>query len=93
MIRLYLSQGLEDFAQLTHAIEQQNREEIHRMAHHIKPTMTYIGALTLTEKLQLLERLAIDESPFADIYQLFEQIKIDFNQAIAELTDYQRTLG
>lgn len=99
MINLYLGQGRQDFAALQQAINQHNLAEIHRTAHHIKPTMQYIGAADLKNKFQQLEHLASDTQPankqhvLESIHQLFSSIKKDFERALEELTHYKESLA
>ena len=92
MIPLYLGQGVEDFKALEVAIESQDHANIKAKAHHIKPTMQYLGATELRMKFQDLEDKAAGEEPIADIQNLFETIKNDFQLAMAELEDYQSKL-
>ena len=99
MIDLYLDQGRQDFAALQQAIDQHNFAEIHSAAHHIKPTMQYIGADDLKNKFQQLEDLASDAQPAnkqqvnESIDQLFSSIKKDFQRALLELTHYKEALA
>lgn len=93
MIPLYLGQGVEDFKALEVAIESQDHADIKSKAHHIKPTMQYLGATALRMKFQDLEDKAGGQGPMADILNLFEIIRNDFQLAMAELEDYQTKLG
>lgn len=92
MIPLYLGQGVEDFKALEVAIESQDHSDIKSKAHHIKPTMQYLGATDLRMKFQDLEDKAAGEESMADILDLFKNIKNDFHLAMAELEDYQTKL-
>ena len=93
MIPMYLGQGVEDFNALESAIEDENHEDIKSKAHHIKPTMQYLGATDLRMKFQRLEDDAANKTPISAIKDLFEEIKKDFELAMIELRNYQSTLG
>jgi len=93
MIPMYLGQGVEDFKSLENAILSQNHEEIRLKAHHIKPTMQYLGAQELRLKFQNLEDSSASNLSITEITQLFEEIKIDFEKAMIELKNYQSSLG
>lgn len=92
MINLYLTQGIEDFQGLENAVNEQANETIKASAHHIKPTMEYIGASDLRLKLQELEHLALSNDNPPAISALFLEIKTDFQKAMKELEDYYQTL-
>lgn len=47
MVNLYLGLGHQDFAELQQAVVEGEFDSIQNKAHHIKPTMAYIGAAVL----------------------------------------------
>ncbi|WP_156307011.1 Hpt domain-containing protein [Sphingobacterium endophyticum] len=93
MIPMFLGQGVEDFNALEAAIETQNHDEIKSKAHHIKPTMQYLGATDLRLKFQKLEDDAAKNTPMQDLSLQFQAIKKDFELAMDELRDYQIKLS
>ncbi|MFZ4260787.1 Hpt domain-containing protein [Sphingobacterium sp. HJSM2_6] len=93
MINLYLTQGVEDFQNLEQAVNQNNNETIKASAHHIKPTMEYIGASDLRLKMQQLEQLALSNENSLPIHSLFQEIKVDFQKAMQELEAYYQTIA
>lgn len=92
MIPMYLGQGVQDFNDLENAVEAQNHAEIKAKAHHIKPTMQYLGATELRLKFQELEDAGANQEPFNAIKDLFVDIKKDFELAMTELKTYQESL-
>ena len=92
MIPMYLGQGVQDFSDLEAAVYTKNYAEIKAKAHHIKPTIQYLGATELRLKFQKLEDSALNQEPIHEIAALFEDIKKDFELAMNELKSYQLTL-
>ena len=92
MVQLYLSQGVIDFENLKVAIENQDLPEIKAKAHHIKPTLSYIGAIDLLNDFQELESWAKENKPMDIINDKFQDISISFQKLIEELKDYYATL-
>lgn len=93
MIGLFLGQGHQDFSELEKAVTSGDLNQVHAIAHHIKPTMEYIGANILTNKFQQLEQLAKNGGASNDIADLFSEIKQDFTRAMQELQDYSQSLS
>lgn len=93
MIGLFLGQGHQDFSDLEKAVISGDLNKVHASAHHIKPTMEYIGASVLTEKFQHLEHLAKDGRSSAAVEKLFCEIRKDYIRAMEELHDYNQSLN
>lgn len=93
MIGMFLGQGMEDFRGLKQAIGKEDYTEIKSKAHHIKPTMEYIGASNIRLQFQELESQAAANAAFADIQQIFTKLEQDFNLAMEELEAYASTLS
>lgn len=93
MIGMFLGQGQEDFQELKQAIGKEDYAEIKSKAHHIKPTMEYIGASNIRLQFQDLESQAAANVAFADIQQVFTKLEQDFTLAMEELEDYASTLS
>ena len=93
MIGMFLGQGKEDFQELKQAIGKEDDTEIKSKAHHIKPTMEYIGASNIRLQFQELESQAEAKAAFSDIQQIFTKLEKDFTLAMEELEDYASTLS
>ena len=92
MIALFLGQGNQDFSELEKAVNAGDLNKVQASAHHIKPTMEYIGATILTEKFQRLEQLAKEGKSSTAVAQLFYEIRKDYNRAMEELQNYKQSL-
>lgn len=84
-IDLYLIQCPVDFQALTVNIEKQDPQTIGSAAHHIKPTMAYIGALELKQNFQELEKLGYQNASMDEILLKYEEIKPKFELMLEEL--------
>ncbi|MCI0920208.1 Hpt domain-containing protein [Sphingobacterium rhinopitheci] len=84
-VELYIAQCPLDFEALAQTIKQGDHKAISSAAHHIKPTMEYIGASNLRAHFQELEKLGSKESDIADIIKKFEEIKPKFELMLEEL--------
>lgn len=93
LISLYLTQGKDDFKNLEQVINEGSLSDIASKAHHIKPTMEYIGASDLRLAFQGLEKAARENTAMEDIKALYFTIKTDFDIAMSELEDYASTLS
>ncbi len=91
-IDLYISQIPIDFQSLFAAIDRQALNDIGNAAHHIKPTMVYIGALTIKDKLQQIESLARVSADITAIAELYADLKTTYELLIQELKAYYATL-
>lgn len=93
MISMYLNEGRQDFQDLKTAVDNEDYVEIKSKAHHIKPTMEYIGASEIRLQFQELESLATSKAPTTQIHTHFHNLEREFNAAMQELTDYASTLS
>lgn len=91
-VNLYQLQTPIDFEKLEIAISQKDYEQIHSAAHHIKPTMEYIGSPHLKDQLQALESLAKEAADFDHIQSQFAILKVQFNELFIELEEYGKFL-
>jgi len=91
-IALYRTQTPLDFKNLTVAIAQKDHQQISNAAHHIKPTMEYIGAPHLKEHLQILESSAKELKDFDQIEYEFNLLKTKFNEFFIELEHYEKSI-
>ncbi|WP_140938706.1 Hpt domain-containing protein [Sphingobacterium lumbrici] len=88
----YLVQTPGDFENLTVAVSDKNRLNIARYAHHIKPTMEYIGASEMRINFQQLETLARSNAPIEELENTFTMIESQFNLLMTELASYLASL-
>jgi len=93
MISMFLGQGKEDFKALQELVENKDFAGIKSKAHHIKPTMEYIGASSLRYQFQELENLVTSGAAYTDLKSHFTIMERDFNEAMEELEDYASTLS
>lgn len=91
-INLYRTQTPIDFEKLKIAITEKNHEQISNAAHHIKPTMEYIGAQHLKAHLQILESRAKEIKNMDQIQSEFSIIQIQFDELFTELEQYEKSL-
>lgn len=91
-IALYLAQTPIDFEKLTVAIQAKDYQEINNAAHHIKPTMEYIGAPHLKDQLQLIESLAKETADINHIQSECTSLKIQFDELFTELEQYEKSI-
>lgn len=91
-VELYLIQCPIDLEKLNKSIKSQNLEAISSAAHHIKPTMEYIGAKNLKKDFQKLELLGSSEGSFEDILKKYQEIESKFNLMLEELKTFKHNL-
>lgn len=85
LLEMYIVQSPLDFEALEQAIQSGDKAIIRERAHHIKPTMQYIGAKTLMADFQSLETLAKENASNEEINSNFLNIKPKFATMIDEL--------
>ncbi|MBD1423063.1 hypothetical protein [Sphingobacterium chuzhouense] len=86
---LYQEQIPIDLRALKEAVTSEVHIEIANKAHHIKPTMEYIGAQTLREKLQQLEYAGKNGTEISHIHTLFLDIENEIWTLLQEIADYR----
>lgn len=84
-VEMYLLQSPLDFEKLADSIGQKDIVKIGDAAHHIKPTMEYIGATTLRLDFQELEDIARKHGDLDLITERFVAIKTQFDKLMTEL--------
>jgi len=87
-ISLYLTQSRVDFQAIKTAIDKKDHAEISSKAHHIKPTMEYIGASDLRIKFQELETLGKQKAEITVISEIFTKLEKTFEILLQELNSY-----
>lgn len=85
LVDLYIMQSPIDFQALENAISVGEYPLIREKAHHIKPTMQYIGAGELLQEFQQLENLAKEKTDLSTIKNKFQEIEPKFSLMIEEL--------
>ncbi len=91
-VDMYISQCPADFQKLIESVEKEHFRNVADAAHHIKPTMEYIGATALRIDFQELENLARQEEVFTDIREKFEYIQAKFRELMEELRVFREEL-
>lgn len=92
-ISLYITQSPIDMQAVENAIADGDPKEISSKAHHIKPTMEYIGATDLRMKFQELENLGKERADLEIIKTLYAQIKSVFDILLIELNAYNEQIN
>ena len=87
-VMIYLQQSPIDFQTLEDGFADDNIKTIGDSAHHIKPTMEYIGASSLRESFQNLEDLCKEGASRTLITEKFEAIKPRFQLLMEELESF-----
>lgn len=87
MIQLFLTQTPGYLKSLSAYIADKDWENTHSMAHHIKPTLAYMGAEDMRRVLLRVEQIArtgtVDE---AELTAIFQELEKRFVVLFAELT-------
>lgn len=91
-IGLYIAQTPKDFALLGALIAEGDLVKIAQQAHHIKPTMSYLGAVGLQEQLQRLELHAKEAAAISQIQASYQRLQTDIDLLLEELTAYHAQL-
>jgi HPt (histidine-containing phosphotransfer) domain-containing protein len=91
-LELYLLQTPIDFENLALAVSNENKADIAQYAHHIKPTMEYIGASDMRANFQELETLAKSNAPMEKLEDTFTKIEGQFSLLMTELASYSERL-
>lgn len=91
-LQLYQSQIPTDLLALQDAVNSKNHQDISSRAHHIKPTMEYIGATDLRAGLQKLETTAKEELPIEQLQTIFDELEKKFELLLREIDDFLNSL-
>lgn len=87
-ISLYLTQTPLDFEALKIAVANSDHAEIANKAHHIKPTMEYVGASDLRKKFQELENYGKTKEDMEIIVHFFTKTEAFIQIFMQELKSY-----
>jgi HPt (histidine-containing phosphotransfer) domain-containing protein len=89
MITLFLEQTPKDLQTLSSHIADKNWSGTQAMAHHIKPTLGYVGAEDMRLEIQQIEEMAkLPEVPAAEIAERFRKLTDRFQVLLSELKIY-----
>ena len=91
-LALYQTQIPIDFEELRKAVEAADHEEIRSKAHHVKPTLGYIGASSLQEKFQELESAGKNKEDMASIILKFNTLTSEYELLMKEINQYVATI-
>lgn len=91
-LSLYLQQIPEDVQNLKNAVTNRNHAESASKAHHIKPTMEYVGATALRQKFQDIETAAKNQIAFEQIDLLIDEADQACSILLEEIKQYLATL-
>ncbi len=87
IIQLFLQQTPGDLKQLGDSIRAEDWPKVRQWAHHIKPTLAYVGAESLRKQFEQIESLARNGGD-SSVSPIFEGIRPDFAQLFRELQTY-----
>lgn len=88
MLEMFLTLTPEHLEQLSAHIKNQDWEKIRAMAHHIKPTLSYMGAENMRGIMQEIETLANEKRDYEIIVNEFEAVYPRFQTLFEELRNY-----
>ncbi len=92
IIQLFIKQTPEDMELLSTYIKQGEWEKAYRQAHHIKPTLAYVGANQMRQELQEIESLAKNRQDLHSLRDRFDKLTPRFNTLYKELETYLATV-
>jgi len=91
-VSMYLIQTPVDLDKLRQALAEGDPQKIGDAAHHIKPTMDYIGAFHLKDKFEELEANAKNKDSLDVLRATFDIIDIEMKELLFELEQYEKTI-
>lgn len=92
ILELFMKQTPADIDLLSTYIEQGNWEQAYKQAHHIKPTMAYVGANHMRQELQEIEDAAKYGQNVESIPDKLAAMRPRLDVLYGELDAYLRTL-
>ncbi|MDM1294409.1 Hpt domain-containing protein [Sphingobacterium sp. N143] len=91
-VSMYLIQTPVDLDNLRSALIQGDLQKIADAAHHIKPTMDYIGAFHLKDKFEELETNAKNQESLEGLRATFDVLDVEMKELLFELEQYEKTI-
>lgn len=92
ILQLFVKQTPPDMEVLSTYIQQEEWEKVYKQAHHIKPTLAYVGANGMREELQEIESLAKNRQDVDSIAGKFNALLPRLEALYGELNAYLRTI-
>ena len=90
VINVFLEEVPTDLEQLEQAVQEQNFDQVYKMAHKIKPNVDLMGMEDTRANALALETLGKNMANMDQIERKFPQLKKDILQVISELqNDFQ----
>jgi FOG: HPt domain len=92
IVALFIKQTPGDMELLGTYIREQNWTQAYKQAHHIKPTLAYVGANTMRAELQEIEDRAKNQRELDTIAGKFNNLLPRFEVLYQELRSYLDTM-
>jgi len=93
ILELFIRQTPPDVEKLGNYIRQEDWEKVYKQAHHIKPTLAYVGANQMRTELQEIETRAKNRDDLQSIPDRFEALLPRLEILYIELRQYLDTLN
>jgi len=85
VISVFLEEVPQDLEDLENALNQQNHDQVYKLAHKIKPNVDLLGMEQTREAALQMETLGKNEASISEIQQIFPALKKDIHQVVSEL--------
>jgi len=92
ILELFIKQTPPDMDLLATYIKQEEWEKAYKQAHHIKPTLAYVGANGMRAELQEIETLAKNQQELALIPAKLDALTPKLEILYGELSAYLQTI-
>lgn len=90
VISVFLEEVPQDLTELETALDQENYEQIYKLAHKIKPNVDLLGMEQARANALQMETLGKNGAGLSELTQIFPRLKKDVQQVVAELKkDFQ----
>jgi len=90
VISVFLEEVPQDLEDLEKALDQQNHEQVYKLAHKIKPNVDLLGMEQTRATALQMETLGKTKASISEIQQIFPTLKKDIHQVVSELKkDFQ----
>ena len=85
VISVFLEEVPQDLEDLEKALNEQNHEQVYKLAHKIKPNVDLLGMEQTRAAALQMETLGKEQASISEIQQIFPVLKKDIHQVVAEL--------